>query len=59
MQMSSSTRAAMSRRSTHRRFQLAGVNLALRGSAKRPHFAYSLEDVNGDGFTNLVPSSGA
>jgi hypothetical protein len=34
--------------------QLAGVNLALRGSAKRPHLAYILEDVNGDGFTDLV-----
>ena len=34
--------------------QLAGVDLALRGSAKRPQLAYSLEDVNGDGFTDLV-----
>lgn len=34
--------------------QLAGVDLALRGSVKRPQLAYSLEDVNGDGFTDLV-----
>jgi hypothetical protein len=34
--------------------QLAGVDLGLRGSAKRPQLGYSLEDVNGDGFTDLV-----
>jgi hypothetical protein len=34
--------------------QLAGVDLALRGSVKRPQLAHSLEDVNGDGFTDLV-----
>jgi hypothetical protein len=34
--------------------QLAGVDLALRGSARRPQLAYSFEDVNRDGFTDLV-----
>jgi hypothetical protein len=34
--------------------QLAGVDPALRGSAKRPRLAYIVEDVNGDGFVDLV-----
>lgn len=34
--------------------EIGGVGLASRGSAKAPKLAYSYEDVNGDGFTDLV-----
>jgi hypothetical protein len=33
---------------------VGGVSLALRGSTKAPKFAYSYEDVNGDGVTDLM-----
>ena len=33
---------------------VAGVSLALRGSAKAPKLAYSYEDVNDDGFTDMM-----
>jgi hypothetical protein len=33
---------------------VGGVSLALRGSAKAPKLAYSYEDVNGDGVTDLM-----
>jgi hypothetical protein len=33
---------------------IGGVTLALRGSAKAPKLAYSYEDVNEDGFTDLM-----
>jgi hypothetical protein len=33
---------------------VAGVSLALRGSAKAPKLAYSYEDTNGDGFTDIM-----
>ncbi len=33
---------------------VAGVSLALRGSAKAPKLAYSYEDVNDDGFTDIM-----
>lgn len=34
--------------------ELGGVDIALRGSAKAPKFAYSCEDVNADGYLDLV-----
>lgn len=34
--------------------ELGGVTVTERGSAKAPKLAYSLEDVNGDGFTDLI-----
>jgi hypothetical protein len=34
--------------------ELGGVSLAERGSRKTPKLAYSLEDVDGDGFTDMI-----
>jgi len=34
--------------------ELGGVSLAERGSKKTPKLAYSLEDVDGDGFTDMM-----
>jgi len=33
---------------------LGGVSITTRGSPKRPKLAYSFEDVNGDGYTDLI-----
>jgi hypothetical protein len=33
---------------------IGGVSLALRGSPKAPKLAYSYDDVNGDGFTDIM-----
>jgi hypothetical protein len=34
--------------------EAGGVSLALRGSAKAPKFAFSYEDVDEDGFTDMM-----
>ena len=34
--------------------ELEGVDMTTRGSAKAPKLAYSFEDVNGDGYTDLM-----